>query len=754
MRFFSLMTIAALFAGSAVAAEAPKGQERYFPMAVWYGGGKARAPMLEPNPEAKKEVWRKDLQQIKKLGFNTVRTWVDWATAEPKEGEFDFRNLETLADLAAEEGLRLLVQVYVDSAPDWVGEKYPDSHFISISGDVMPSHAAPGYCFDHPGVRDAILGFYEQIAKRMSAKPAFLGWDLWSEPHIINWAYAPWLTSAEYCFCPYTKARFRSWLQDKYGTLEALNEAWYRRFDDWDDVGPNRLGTILSYTDFIDWRMFIRTKLAEDLEARYDTVKSVLPNKVATSHAASPNLFTSPLAGDGSPDDLKMAGVVDYFGTSFYPKHSAPVGRDVAWRGAILDFAKSMGYARSNGFYVGELQAGFGTIALRISDTVTPQDESIWIWTALSRGAKAVNVYAYYPMSSGYESGGFGLINLDGTITPRARAAGAVAAAVDRNQELFLDSRPAEAEVAIVFNPLSYMVGGRRPQYASVGQGELMSIERNAMLGPYRALYSTNVPVDYIHVDQIANGEVSKYKLIYFPYPLMISTPVAEGLARWVRNGGSLVTEARAAWNDERGYASEVIPGQGLAEVCACREDAIQTSPTQKTHMTLATDFLGIEEGEVLPGAVYEEVLLPTSDRGKVVATWADGSPAMVESRFGEGRMLTIGTFFGSAYENEPTPLLDRFFEGLLDWADVSRPVSATEDVEVRLLESEGDLIAIVFNHEKREVAPEVRIAGVGKATARDLMTGEAVELERDADGVVIRPRMAPESVLAIHLIR
>ncbi len=48
----------------------------YFPMAVWYGGGKARAPMLEPGARAKKELWRKDLRQIKALGFNTMRTWI------------------------------------------------------------------------------------------------------------------------------------------------------------------------------------------------------------------------------------------------------------------------------------------------------------------------------------------------------------------------------------------------------------------------------------------------------------------------------------------------------------------------------------------------------------------------------------------------------------------------------------------------------------------------------------------------------
>jgi hypothetical protein len=99
----------------------------YFPVAVWYGGGKARAPMLEKNPRAKKELWRKDIRQIKALGFNTVRTWIDWATGEPREHEYHFENLDVILELAREEGLKVFLQVYMDSAPRWVGVKYPDS---------------------------------------------------------------------------------------------------------------------------------------------------------------------------------------------------------------------------------------------------------------------------------------------------------------------------------------------------------------------------------------------------------------------------------------------------------------------------------------------------------------------------------------------------------------------------------------------------------------------------------------------------
>ena len=115
----------------------------YIPVSTWYSGGKARAPMLSEITENSENEWRKDLQQIKDLGFNTVRTWVEWAHCEPKEGKYSFENLTLLADLAQEIGLRFIIQLYVDSAPDWVGKKYPDG-MLSKSPEhaTIPVHSS------------------------------------------------------------------------------------------------------------------------------------------------------------------------------------------------------------------------------------------------------------------------------------------------------------------------------------------------------------------------------------------------------------------------------------------------------------------------------------------------------------------------------------------------------------------------------------------------------------------------------------
>ena len=220
--------------------------DSFYPVAVWYGGGKARAPMLERVDAGSAERWGKDLDQIKAVGFNTVKCWVDWATAEPKPGEFEFQNLDLLMRLAQQRGLRVVVQIYLDSAPDWVGEKYPDGKFVDRSGAVIISQAAPGFCIDHEGVRSAIVKFLEALSGEANTFSALYGWDVWSEPHVINWAEFPYLSNPEFCFCPASQARFREWLKKKYGTLEALNAAWYRGFERWEQVEPPRASTILS----------------------------------------------------------------------------------------------------------------------------------------------------------------------------------------------------------------------------------------------------------------------------------------------------------------------------------------------------------------------------------------------------------------------------------------------------------------------------------------------------------------------------
>ena len=141
-------------------------------------------------------------EQIKSLGFNTVRTWVEWSHGEPRRGEYHLEHLDLLLRLAHEVGLKVIVQVYVDSAPEWVGRLHPDGRFVAQSGDVIASQAAPGFCVDHDGVRRVMLGFVAEVARHASVAPAFHAYDVWSEPAVMNWAQPAWIPGAQYLLLP------------------------------------------------------------------------------------------------------------------------------------------------------------------------------------------------------------------------------------------------------------------------------------------------------------------------------------------------------------------------------------------------------------------------------------------------------------------------------------------------------------------------------------------------------------------------
>ena len=727
-------------------------EQPFFPVAVWYGGGKARAPMLEPVDSTSAERWGRDLDQIKAVGFNTVKCWVDWATAEPRPGQFDFQNLNLLLRLAQERGLRVIVQIYTDSAPDWVGQRYPDARFVDRSGAVINSQAAPGFCIDDRAVRNEVVNFIEALSQDANRYRALYGWDVWSEPHLVNWAGFDYLKNPEFCYCRYTQARFREWLKEKYKTLEALNKAWYRGFTSWNDVAPPRFSTILSFTDYLDWRAFITAKLAADLKTRVDAVRSADHLHPITSHAAGPGLFADPRNGYGQPDDFLMAANADFFGMSLYPKHAA-LRQPLSYQhlAAGLDFERSAGHSHGKGFWIGELQAGQGVTGMRIAQPVTGHDQAYWMWQVVAHGAREIAVYAWYPMNAGYESNGYGLINLDGTLTPRARKAGATAKSIARNAASIDKAQPAPAEVAILYNRLSYMVGGTEPSLSTLGNAERDSLE-----GLHRAFLEAQIPVDFVSTQDVIDGRVKAYKVLFLPYAVMISRQVAEGIKRYVEQGGTAVGGARLAWNNARGFASDVIPGFGLAQMFGAREKIIRPVKAARLLVQSSPSLPGMKPGEAVRGDSFEEELEPMAG-AKVLARFSNGQPAMVENSFGKGKAILAGTFLPLSYEREHDASTGRLLRSLASAAGVRADVdvsgTGTREVEVRRLASAREQIVFIFNHSQKPAQAAVSIhVPWSVRQAQDVVTGREVTFKDLQGGVMLTRNLRGGDIWVVRL--
>jgi len=663
----------------------------FFPVAVWYSGGKARAPMLEGITPDSLKFWKEDLSKIKSLGFNTVRTWVEWNVGEPKEGEYHLENLDLLLRLADEVGLRVIVQVYVDSAPEWVGQRYPDGRYAAQDGQPIVSQAAPGYCFDHRGVRRAVLNFFQEVARHVAGNPAFYGWDLWSEPAALNWARIQYKAEPMFCYCPSSLERFRQWLKRKYQTLDRLNQTWHRTFTDWSQVEPARYGTILTYTDFMDWRIYYGDKLAEDLKMRNDAVKAVDPDHVTTSHAPNPSPLVRTLADPYDPtDDFLMKDSVDFFGTSFYPKLTAVEHNWTLERRVLaMDLTNSMTAGR--GFYVGELQAGYGVHGTVIGSPVTPSDLELWTWGMVSRGARAINYYSFYPMNAGYESGGYGMIALDGTLTERSRHAGDIARRIQENSHLLLQSHPERAEAAIVFSPLTPLLGGHDEE------GSRTAIHQ-AVAGYHRMFFERNLPVDVLSSRELAQDNLQQYKLVIVPDPLMLTAEEAKILTEYVADGGHLFVEGRPGWVDERGHAQPKVPGFGWDEMLGVREK--QLIPGKEFEVRWeAAQFKGMK---------FREQFEVEDQSARPVALSADGIPIAYENQYKKGTAIIFGSFAGQ--ENYEHPVAMHPLAGLLArWAHLSAPkLRAPALLELRQMYAPNKgRWAFFFNHGDKAASVE-----------------------------------------------
>ncbi len=360
-------------------------------------------------------------------------------------------------------------------------------------------------------------------------------------------------------------------------------------------------------------------------------------------------------------------------------------------------------------------------------------------------------------MSTGYEAGGYGLVELDGKVTERAAEAGRIARTITENKDLFLGAFPAKAEIAILYNPLSHMVGG---QQTFTGEGQTVGVNNlsESLQGIHRAFFERNIPVDFLHANDLGTPRASQYKLIIAPYPVMMSQPHVRKLIDYVKEGGTLVSEARCGWVDEKGFSSPVIPGAGLHEVLGCREDVLM--PIAKTAVIKITaDHESIpllKVGDKLDSLFFEESFELLNKTSRVVAEFESGKPAMVYSTYGKGKALIVGSFPGSAYFHFGNPTNGKFYAGLAEWLKIAKPVevAAAEPgvlVEARVLEGNGYRILFGFNRGEKETPARLRLLVSGKAfQAREIETKKDVPFVIEGDRLVFEKTLEPGEVWGV----
>ena len=351
-------------------------------------------------------AWRRDLEHIKGLGFNTVKLWAVWNWIEREPGKFDFSELDELTALCGEYGLSVILNTIPEGAPYWTAGD--EAHFYRTStGEVLrysgpaniPSAGWPGYCPDSELGQGRICAFLEKTAEHFRDDPAVTAIDVWNEPHLEPmFDYSGRLL----CYCEHSRAKFLRWLKARYESLDALNRAWLRAYQSWDQVEPpRRFGTA---ADMIDWRRFWLYNLQDWLRARVGAARKGAPGKVIQTHTAfSGYMGANNFGGLGNElgDEFLLAREVDAFGLSSFPLW---LMGDEHVEGHFINAEIIAEASGSVPFYQVELQGGAGKAGLLGGKVPSAEDIRDWNFSVIAAGGKGVLYWQYAAEPAGTES--------------------------------------------------------------------------------------------------------------------------------------------------------------------------------------------------------------------------------------------------------------------------------------------------------------------------------------------------------------
>jgi beta-galactosidase len=706
-----------------------------------------------------RDEWDNDFYEMRKAGLNAARIAFGFPgiTVPPLK---HWEDIDRMFELGLKYDIGLAVSLITILIPQHFFSRYPDIRFIDIDGQPFPRNIEdltwPQACFNHPGYRGEIVGFFETAVTRYKDAEPVLAWMVHNEP--CN----PWGGTG--CYCPHTVGVFRTWLQERYGDdLDEVNRLWGTTFAGWGDVEPPRTrpkegGNL---TAWIDWMTFGEWNVTDFIRWEAELVRKLDP-----AHPVGTNTMGGMLLPiTTAQNEKELAKVLDFIGQDWYP--SWTLGRRKGEKaqlekyvGAKLDMTRwAVGDRRA---IVAEVQAG-------------PNAESIWFspdemriagWQAVAHGLKGLFYYRWDPIISGQEPWVHHMRTIEGGVTERVDEAGRLARELGHMVGLVADSAPMRAPVALLYSRSSKIVAEAEglfdPQY------------RQAIMGTYRLFADNHIPVDWIDVDDVEAGRLGAYRVLLMPFTCCLDEGLAQAIHAWVKQGGILIAEPFCAARDERGVPYGRVPGARLDEVFGCTAESSVNYRYWLVAHALEMTAEGAEISGVPAGAKFwlcglRETVRVTSEAARVLARFIEypplqtSSPAAVVHPYGQGTAVYLAGGLGEAYVKMEMPYLRQLVGGLMAWLGVAGAVEVegvsaelAQDLEIMVLDAEdtADRTVVVINHADDDVQATLRIQvrRPGRLQVRELISFRSLPVQVQGERIVVAAAIPARDVAVFNV--
>lgn len=637
------------------------------------------------------ERWAEDARLMAEAGINVVRlAEFAWSCLEPEPDHFDFDWLDRALDTLHSHGIRAVLGTPTASAPPWVMAMMPDAFRVLETGQRQTYGHRRGYCPTHPGYRERGNGVTRAMAEHYADHPAVIGWQIDNE-------------LSGRCFCSMCRAQFQVWLQEKYGGLDRLNNAWGSVFwsqvyTDWSHIPvPAETGGVPNPGLDLDYRRFMSDVYVCFQQEQVEVLRRVCPN-----HFITHNLMGFRF---DQIDYFDLARTLDFVAWDNYPRHAWGLAKDVDTATIALGHDTMRGL-KGQSYWLMEQQAGCGgwqTVGLN----PRPGEMRLWTYQAIAHGADAIVYFRWRTARFGTEQYWQGILDHHGQPRRRYRELRAIGAELKQVGEQILEAE-SRSQVAMLLCYDSRFAFQAQPNHPDFKYSELFA-------GFYKALHRRNVGVDIVP----PGADLSRYRLVLAPALHVLSQHVADNLRRYVEKGGTLLTTARTGVKDETNAVVDMpLPGL-LADVCGVEVDEYEALPPD-LKVTLELDLPGpAPNAQAAHARLWCDVLTPTT--AQVVACYGEpglyyaGRAAITLNSFGQGQAVYVGTLGDEA-------LQDTIVGWLVDTKCLSPALTTPQDVEAVERWKNGGRLLFLLNH--ADQGHEVALP----QAMRDLLSGQVAE--------------------------